>query len=112
MLNIFGHWDGPTDGVWMNWILGGDGYLGWPTAMKLSSEGHDVLVVDNYSRRQISCERNLPTLISVPNLQQRVVTWKAKTGREILVRIGDVQEYEFIPSRMMYCCHSLSRTSP
>jgi len=26
MLNIFGHWDGPTDGVWMNWILGGDGY--------------------------------------------------------------------------------------
>ena len=26
MLNIFGHWNGPTDGVWMNWILGGDGY--------------------------------------------------------------------------------------
>ena len=77
-------------------ILGGDGYLGWPTAMKLSSDGHNILVVDNYSRRKIASDRNLPTLISVPNLQQRVVTWKAKTGREILVRIGDVQEYEFI----------------
>jgi stearoyl-CoA desaturase (delta-9 desaturase) len=26
MLNIFGHWNGPTDAPWMNWILGGDGY--------------------------------------------------------------------------------------
>lgn len=77
-------------------ILGGDGYLGWPTAMKLSSDGHNVLVVDNYSRREIACERKLPPLISVPNLQQRVATWKAKTDREILVRIGDVQEYKFI----------------
>ena len=23
-------------------ILGGDGYLGWPTAMNLSAAGHDV----------------------------------------------------------------------
>ena len=32
-------------------ILGGDGYLGWPTAMRFSSLGHEVHVVDNYLRR-------------------------------------------------------------
>ena len=35
-------------------ILGGDGYLGWPTAMNLSAAGHEVMVVDNYLRRQLS----------------------------------------------------------
>ena len=32
-------------------ILGGDGYLGWPTALHLSQRGHDVAVVDNFMRR-------------------------------------------------------------
>ena len=32
-------------------ILGGDGYLGWPTAMYLSRKGHDVAVLDNYIKR-------------------------------------------------------------
>ncbi|WP_291823336.1 hypothetical protein [Marinobacter sp.] len=31
-------------------ILGGDGYLGWPTAMYFSNRGHQVTVVDNYLR--------------------------------------------------------------
>ena len=35
-------------------ILGGDGYLGWPTAMHFAHKGHDVYVVDNYSRRKIA----------------------------------------------------------
>ena len=29
-------------------ILGGDGYLGWPAAMHLTADGHEVVVVDNY----------------------------------------------------------------
>ena len=33
-------------------ILGGDGYLGWPTAMRFSNLGHDVHVLDNYLRRR------------------------------------------------------------
>ena len=28
-------------------VLGGDGYLGWPTAMYLSAHGHTVSVLDN-----------------------------------------------------------------
>ena len=32
-------------------VLGGDGYLGWPTALHLSRRGHEVGVVDNFARR-------------------------------------------------------------
>ena len=31
-------------------ILGGDGYLGWPQSLYLSSKGHDVTIFDNLSR--------------------------------------------------------------
>ena len=34
-------------------ILGGDGFCGWPAALHLSARGHDVVVVDNFSRRAI-----------------------------------------------------------
>ena len=34
-------------------ILGGDGYLGWPTSMSLSKKGYDVLSVDNFSKRKL-----------------------------------------------------------
>ena len=35
-------------------ILGGDGYLGWPTSMALASDGHQIIAVDNYLRREIA----------------------------------------------------------
>ena len=37
-------------------VLGGDGYLGWPTALHLSERGHDVAVADNFARRQYDYE--------------------------------------------------------
>ena len=40
-------------------ILGGDGYLGWPTAMHLSSIGHKVAVVDNYLRRDLMLKEDI-----------------------------------------------------
>ena len=33
-------------------VLGGDGYLGWPTALHLSARDHEVAVVDNLVRRE------------------------------------------------------------
>ena len=49
-------------------ILGGDGYLGWPTAMRLSAKGHEVAVVDNYLRRRLCLEEDVPPLFEVPDL--------------------------------------------
>ena len=64
-------------------ILGGDGYLGWPTAMHLSAKGHEVAVADNYLRRRICREENSEPLFPVANLNERVKIWDALSGYKI-----------------------------
>jgi UDP-sulfoquinovose synthase len=77
-------------------ILGGDGYLGWPTAMYLSRKGHEVAVVDNYFRRRACTELNCEPLIAIPNLHQRAELWQALSGYTVKVFIGDVCDYPFL----------------
>ena len=77
-------------------ILGGDGYLGWPTAMHLSAKGHEVSVVDNYLRRRLCREENVEPLFRVPNLHERTTVWEKKSGNRIKVFIGDLTEWDFI----------------
>jgi UDP-sulfoquinovose synthase len=75
-------------------ILGGDGYLGWPTAMDFANAGHEVTVVDNYMRRQIAEATDSDPLIFTPTLRERVSVFKQATGREISVIIGDLADPE------------------
>jgi UDP-sulfoquinovose synthase len=75
-------------------ILGGDGYLGWPTAMYFSQKGHDVLAVDNYFRRRAALELDSESLINCPNLQQRAELWSRLTGKVIRVQISDITDYD------------------
>ena len=77
-------------------ILGGDGYLGWPTAMHLSHNGYEVAVVDNYLRRNICREENISPLFSVPNLIERSRLWKKISGYTIKTFIGDLRNWDFI----------------
>ncbi len=77
-------------------IAGGDGYLGWPTAMYLSKRGHEVAVADNYLRRRLSREEDAEPLFPVPNLHERTRLWREKTGRNIEVFVGDLSAWEFI----------------
>jgi UDP-sulfoquinovose synthase len=77
-------------------ILGGDGYLGWPTSMRLSKAGHEVMAVDNYLRRRLSREESVEPLFEVPELRARAALWREKSGREIAVRIGDLADWAFI----------------
>ena len=46
-------------------ILGGDGFCGWPTSLYLSDQGHDVVVVDNLSRRNIDTELGCDSLTPI-----------------------------------------------
>ena len=73
-------------------ILGGDGYLGWPTAMYFSSRGYAVTVVDNYFRRHACKRHDTATLYEVPDLQARAALWHEKTGHEIKVVIADLAQ--------------------
>ena len=71
-------------------ILGGDGYLGWPTAMHFSNRGYPVAVVDNLSKRVWEAECDAVPLWHVPTLQRRARIWEKKTGRNIKTYIGDI----------------------
>jgi UDP-sulfoquinovose synthase len=77
-------------------IMGGDGYLGWPTAMHLTAHGHNVAVVDNYLRRSLCREENVEPLVEVPNLHQRSAFWQSLAGYSIPVFIGDLRNWEFV----------------
>ncbi|RIK41241.1 MAG: NAD-dependent dehydratase [Chloroflexi bacterium] len=74
-------------------IMGGDGYLGWPTAMALAAKGHDVHVVDNYLRRTLAQQTQSEALMPNPNLHDRAALFRSASDAEIGVHIGDVANY-------------------
>lgn len=77
-------------------ILGGDGYLGWPTAMHLSGQGHEVAIADNYLRRNLMRDEDVEPLYPVANLHERIRIWKEHSGKDIACFIGDLNEWDFI----------------
>jgi UDP-sulfoquinovose synthase len=76
-------------------VLGGDGYLGWPTALHLSEVGHDVAVADNFARRSYDFEMGVDSLVPIEALQTRVRVWHDLTGRLIGCYVGDLTDAEF-----------------
>ena len=64
-------------------ILGGDGFCGWPNALYLSNRGHDVIIVDNLSRREIDLELEVDSLTPIRPIGERLRVWKEVTGNEI-----------------------------
>ena len=79
-------------------VLGGDGYLGWPTAMAFSRQGHRVAVVDNFAKRRWELEIGVRPLIPVRTLHERVRAWREVTGLDIELFVGDLTDYAFVES--------------
>lgn len=77
-------------------ILGGDGYLGWPTAMHLSAQGHEVAIVDNYLRRDLMRNEDVGPLYEVPTMHERIRLWNHHSGFEIKCHVGDLNNWDFI----------------
>ncbi len=78
-------------------VLGGDGYLGWPTAMHFSAGGHEVHVVDNYLRRKMHSEAGSGSLVPIaPDLPTRARTWHDITGKTITVTEGDLINWQLV----------------
>ena len=73
-------------------ILGGDGYLGWPTAMRFSGQGHDVAVVDSFARRRWVEEAGSHSLTPIVSLEERIQAWREVSGKEIEAYVGDISE--------------------
>src|SRR5271165_206790 len=93
---------GPCDApsnrrIWMRiLVLGGDGYLGWPTALYLSRRGHRVGVVDNFARRGYDLEMGVDSLVPIVGLQRRVRRWREISDLEIEIFVGDLTEPTFV----------------
>jgi UDP-sulfoquinovose synthase len=77
-------------------ILGGDGYLGWPTAMDFAGAGHEVTVADNYLRRRIAESTDSEALLPAPSLRERAQIFAEVSGQDIAVRIGDLSDPDFM----------------
>src|ERR1700752_4995751 len=71
-------------------VLGGDGYLGWPTALHLSSRGHEVAVADNFARRHYDDELGVESLVPIEPLRARIALWESLTGSSIGCYVGDL----------------------
>ncbi len=77
-------------------ILGGDGYLGWPTAMRFSKAGHEVSIVDNFSRRRWHTELSTDSLIPIGSLADRLEAWREVSGNEIKPFVGSIEDFSFL----------------
>ena len=77
-------------------ILGGDGYLGWPTALRFSAQGHEVSLLDNFSRRRWHREAGTDSLTPIAELDERIDVWKELSGKEIRSFVGAVEDGDFL----------------
>jgi UDP-sulfoquinovose synthase len=78
-------------------VLGGDGFVGWPTSLHLSETGHEVHIVDNLSRRWIDTELGVQSLTPMDSIQERCRIWHQETGRRIHFHLIDLaKEYEIL----------------
>jgi UDP-sulfoquinovose synthase len=77
-------------------ILGGDGYLGWPTAMRFSARGHEVSIVDNFARRRWHTESGTDSLTPIGTLDERLSAWHEASGRHIRSFIGSMEDPAFV----------------
>ncbi len=77
-------------------VAGGDGFCGWPTALYLSAQGHEVFVADNYSRRGWDEELGTNPLTEISDLPTRVARWEETSGREIGFASGDLTDERYV----------------
>ena len=76
-------------------ILGGDGFCGWPTALHLSNLGHEVVILDNLSRRNIDNELEAGSLTPIQPIGTRLKVWQEVSGETIgYYNLDIAQEYE------------------
>ena len=71
-------------------VLGGDGFIGWPTTLHCSALGHDVAIVDNLSRRWIDTELGVQSLTPMDSIQERQRIWREVSGRSLVFEHIDV----------------------
>src|SRR6476659_3260872 len=64
--------------------------------MRFSARGHEVFVVDNFSRRRWHHEHSTDSLTPISSLGERIEAWREVTGRNIQAMIGNIDDGEVL----------------
>ena len=64
--------------------------------MRFSARGHDVVIVDNFSRRRWHHEHSTDSLTPIRSLADRISAWREVSGREIQALVGNIEDGEFL----------------
>jgi UDP-sulfoquinovose synthase len=76
-------------------VLGGDGFCGWPCAVNLADGGHDVVIVDNLSRRKIDIDLEVESLTPIATMGDRLKAWEQVGGLPMrFVHLNIANEYD------------------
>jgi len=76
-------------------VLGGDGFCGWPCAVNLADKGHDVFIVDNLSRRKIDIDLEVESLTPITSIGERLQAWSEIGGKPIqFIHLDLASEYQ------------------
>ncbi len=62
-------------------VLGGDGFCGWPCAVNLAEQNHEVIIVDNLSRRKIDIDLEVESLTPIASITERLSAWEDIGGK-------------------------------
>jgi UDP-sulfoquinovose synthase len=75
-------------------VLGGDGFCGWPTSLRLSRQGFNVTIVDNLVRRKTDVELGTKSLTPISPIDTRLAAWREVTGKDLChVDIDIAEDY-------------------
>ena len=75
-------------------VLGGDGFCGWPTSLRLSRQGFNVTIVDNLVRRKTDVELGTKSLTPISPIDTRLAGWREVTGQDLChVDIDIAEDY-------------------
>ena len=79
-------------------VIGGDGFCGWPTSLKLAKEGNEVLIIDNLSRRKIDDELKTNSLVKIQTIEERIKIANEVIGNISFKNIDICNDYEQLVS--------------
>ena len=76
-------------------VLGGDGFCGWPCAVNLADAGHEVVIVDNLSRRKIDIDLEVESLTPIATMGERLRAWEQVGGKPMrFLHLDLAHEYQ------------------
>ncbi|MFB6234065.1 MAG: NAD-dependent epimerase/dehydratase family protein [Halopenitus sp.] len=79
-------------------VTGADGYIGWPTALRIADRTEDrVLLVDNFARREWVSEVGSVSATPVASIKERLEAAREELGlHNLSFHEGDLTERDFV----------------